>query len=345
MKALLASAPGKLELVDRPVPAPQPDEVLVRVTTAAICHTDSVIRQGLAHHVTYPVVIGHEFSGVVEACGTLATHVSRGDRVAVDSVVSCGQCRPCRLGQTVHCVDIRGVGSGIDGGFAEYVSVPERNLHRIPDDLSLEVAAMAEPAANAYSAVRRGGILQGERVVVLGPGPIGLLAIQIARLYHPSELVLVGTRDERLSVGARLGASRAINIRRAGAEEELIEDILCDRGADVVIECAGTRDAVDLAFRMAGPNGRIAVEGLPRIGDIMQLRLHDVHRKALTIAAVNGYLTPDFVYALDLLSEGFIQVDPLITHHFSLDQWESAFRMIEEHKSEAIKVVFSSFAQ
>lgn len=273
----------------------------------------------------------------------MVTRVKPGDRVAIDSIVSCGQCRNCRLGWTVGCEYRRGLGSGRDGGFAEYAAVPERNLYLIAAHLSLEEAAMAEPAGNAYSAVRQAQIRHGDHVVIIGPGSIGLLALQFARLYHPSVLVLVGTRDERLAVGAKLGATHTINIRQDGAEEEILS-ILGGEGADAVVECAGTRSAVELALKLAGMNSRVAIEGVMGVGEIMEFVPLDVVQKGMSIIGILGYLTPDFVYSLELLERGLIDAWPIITHRFSLDEWEHAFHMIENRKSEAIKVEFTTFA-
>ena len=343
MKALHTSAPGEFGLVERPMPKITEFEALVKVGAAAICHTDVLIRHGLTNVVGYPVIVGHEFSGVVEACGPMVTRVKPGDHVAIDSIVSCGQCRNCRLGWTVGCEDRVGIGSGRDGGFAEYAAIPENNLYPVADHLTLEEAAMVEPAGNAYSAVRQARIRHGDRVVIIGPGPIGLLALQFARLYHPLVLLLVGTRDERLAVGAKLGATHTVNIRQENAEEDILS-ILGGEGADAVVECAGTRSAVELALKLAGMNSRVAFEGVMGVGETMEFVPLDVVQKGMSIIGVLGYLTPDFVYSLELLERGLIDVQPIITHRFSLDEWEHAFYMIEKRKSEAIKVEFTTFA-
>lgn len=216
-----------------------------------------------------------------------------------------------------------------------------RNLFRISDELSLEEAALTEPASNAYSAVRQSRIRHGDRVVIIGPGPIGLLALQFARLYYPGVLILLGTRDERLEIGYKLGATHTINVREEDAEEDIL-GILGGEGADAVVECAGTRSGVELALRLAGLNSRVAIEGLMEPGETARFVPMDAVQKGMSIIGVMGYLVPDFVYSLELLERGLIDVQSIITHRFSLDEWEDAFNMIEKRKSEAMKVVFTT---
>ena len=340
MKALYTEAPGDYGLVDRPEPTPAADEALVKVSRSALCHTDVNIRDGVAPHVRYPVVPGHEFAGVIEACGPAVKYHKPGDRVTVHTVLSCGQCRACRSGDTMACEHYDELGSKRDGGFAEYCTVPGRNLFRLPDHVTLEEGAVVECLANAVSVVRQSDVGLGERVVIIGPGPIGLLALQVARLAHPSVLVLVGTRDERLTVGERLGATHTINITREGALAGL-KDILGGKGADVVAECAGTRSAFELAVDIVGWRGRIAVEGSSDQDLMVPISPSELLSRSAVLRGICGWVTSDFAQALDLLSSGLVDVKPVVTHTFPLEEWETAFEMITERKSEAIKVEFA----
>jgi 2-desacetyl-2-hydroxyethyl bacteriochlorophyllide A dehydrogenase len=337
VKALYTTAPGQYGLAERPLPEPSSDNVLVKVAAAGLCHTDVIIRDGVASHVIYPVIPGHEFSGIVAECGSNVHHLQPGDRVAVHSIVPCGACRSCRLGLTVLCERYDECGSKRDGGFAEYVCVPARCLYPISDHLTLEEAALTEPAANAHSVVRQARVRPGDRVVVIGPGPIGLLAVQFARLLHPSRLILVGTRPERLALGHRLGATHTVNMREAGAKERL-DELLARKGADVVLECAGTKSSAELAIELAGVGGRVAIEGVMGVDETIEIRPHSLVNKGQTLVGVLGWLTEDYVHALEYLEAGLIDARPLITHRFPLERWELAFEMITRRKSEAIKV-------
>ena len=191
MRALYMASPSDHGLSERPLPKPAPDEVLIRVGRAALCHSDVIIRSGRADHVLYPFIPGHEFSGVVEECGSLVNHIEVGDRVAVHTILACGLCCACRQGDITSCENYDECGSRRDGGFAEYCAVPARWVFRLPDHVSLAEGALAEPLANACSVVRNCKLQEGDQVVIVGPGPIGLFAAQVAALHYPSKVVLV----------------------------------------------------------------------------------------------------------------------------------------------------------
>ena len=319
--------------MDRPKPVPSAGEVLVKVVKASLCHTDVIIRVGLAGHVRYPVVPGHEFAGVVESCGDGVKRIKPGDRVGVQTVLACGQCSACRNGDNMACENYDELGSKRDGGFAEYCAIPERNLYLLPDHVSLEEGALLEPLANAVSAVRQAGIKCGERVVVIGPGPVGLLAVQVAKLANPSVVVLVGTRDERLALGKSLGADEVVNIKQAESVD-LLKRMLKGKGADVVIECAGNAGSMELAMDILGWRGRIAVEGIFGTQETVAISPYQLLLcRAATIVGVCGWLISDFNRALDLISTEQVDCKPLITHTFPLDQWEAAFDMITKRRA------------
>ena len=341
MKALLARGPGDLALVERPIPVPAAGEALVRVARAGLCHTDVLIREGSVEGPKYPVVPGHEFAGVVEFVGSEVKYIEPGDRVAVHQLFNCGQCPACYRGDTGGCERLDVAGWFSDGGFAEYCAVPARHLFVLPDHVSLAEGAIVESIANAVSVVRQSRIRLGEKAVVIGPGPIGLLALQVARLAHPSVLVLVGTRDERLALGQAFGATHTVNIRREGAHE-VLWDALEGRGSDVVLVCAGTGSALQLATEIVGWKGRIAVEGVPPAGELFSIEPSSLLvGRSVSLIGVNGWVTEDYADALHLLSRGLVQAKPIITHEFPLDEWETAFEMATTRKSEAIKVEFA----
>jgi|ETNmetMinimDraft_26_1059896.scaffolds.fasta_scaffold19470_2 threonine dehydrogenase-like Zn-dependent dehydrogenase len=338
MKALYTERPGEYGLVERPKPTAAVDEALVRVTSAGLCHTDVIIRAGKAGHVRYPVIPGHEFAGVVEACGPAVGALAPGDRVVVQTQSSCGHCAACAASDPAGCSDCLEHGSSLDGGFAEYCAVPARFLYKLPDTVTLEEGALVEPLANAVSAVRQTNVGPGDQVAIIGPGPIGLMAVQAARLANPSVLVLVGTRDERLALGEEMGATHTVNIKQEGARERL-QEILGQRRADVAIQCAGTVSALELAMELIGWRGRVGIEGGAE--EIFAMTPDSMIMRAVTMIGICGWTLPDFVQALELLASGRVKVEPILTHTFSLDQWETAFEMITHRKSEAIKVEFA----
>lgn len=338
MKALWLVGPGKMDLVDRPMPEIRPDEVLVRVAAAAICHTDFQSIAGRNSNVHMPIILGHEFSGTVEVCGETVRFIEPGDRVAVPGILACFQCRNCWRGLTTLCLNYSELGARVDGGFAEYVAVPGRVLVSLPDDLSLEAAALAEPAANGLSVARSASIEAGDAVVVIGPGAIGLLALQFARLYHPSSLILIGTRDERLAAGTRLGATHTINIH-AQDPVEVVTDITGGRGADVVLQCAGTLSAIQLAMQLIGEGGRVCFEGTLGSSEELCVSPDDLVDRAIKLIGVRGWNQWDFVRALDNIETGLVDVRSLITHTFPLTEYRNAFETAELRKSNALRVL------
>ena len=338
MKALWLSEPGKMELVERPMPAVGANDTLIKVAAAAICHTDFKSMAGRNANVRMPLVLGHELSGTVEACGDSVRFIKPGDRVAIPGILACFQCRNCWKGLTTLCLNYSELGARVDGGFAEYVSVPARVLIPLEDGFPLQDAALAEAAANGFSAARQAAIQTNDDVVVIGPGAIGLLALQFARLYNPRTLTLIGTRDARLFVGNQLGATHTINVRTEDPVEAVME-ITNGKGADAVVQCGGTLDAMRVGTDVAGEGARVCIEATLGTDEDFSVRADDLNNRALTIVGVRGWNQWDFVRALECMQAGLIDVRPLITHTFPLSEFETAFDVAENRKDEALRVL------
>ena len=341
MKALHLTGPGELGLVEVPKPRPSADEALVKITHAGLCHTDVIMRDGQAPWANYPIIPGHEFSGIVEQCGGSCQYVQPGDRVGVHIFIYCGQCPSCRRDDTGGCQNRSELGLTTSGGFAEYCVAPEKFLYRLPDNVSLEEASMLEPLANAVAAVRNVDVKMGQRVVVIGPGPIGLLVVAVARLHSPSILTLVGTRETRLAIGTTMGATHTLNITKPGAVETLKREILEGKGADIVIECAGTQSAIKLALDIMGRNCRIGLEGSLGAGNTFALSGYAMQSCSAKMIGISGWRTKDFTKALELVASGTVDVRPIITQRVALEQWEEAFEMITTRKDECVKAIIT----
>ena len=201
-------------------------------------------------------------------------------------------------------------------------------------------ASLTEPAANAYSAVERAEIYPGEYVVIIGPGPIGLLALQFALFKHPGSLIMVGTRDERLKMASRFGATETVNIHKQNPYETVM-DITGNRGADVVFFCGGEQDAWGFAGRILRRYGRVVVEALPETDDTKwPVKVFDFTAKHLSYLGISGYTGAQFEETLRLIERSKIDVESLITHRFSLENYQEAFETSEKRKEGAIKVIF-----
>jgi L-iditol 2-dehydrogenase len=338
VRALVASGPGELTLADRPRPTANEGEVVVDVAWAAICHTDYFLLDGRHPAANYPIVPGHEFSGSISLVGEGVSASRVGEPVAIVTQVGCGSCVACAGDRVGRCPDVRELGSNVDGGWQEQVVVPAKAARPLPATLSLLEAALTEPSANAYALVGAAHLARGDRIAVIGPGPIGILAIQYARLHDPARLVMVGLEGDsaRLALAVELGADEGL---AAPTPEEVIDAL--GGPADVVLQCAPAVSATSAALDLAGRGGRVVIEGFAAIPDAIpnspdRLVLHEI-----SLLGVRGWRISDFDAALALNSRHLIDVASLVTHRFDLSEFEQALQQAADHESGVGRVVFS----
>jgi len=321
-----------IELAETPAPQPGPDEALIRVRAVGICETDVHITLHSAPGEGDRRIMGHEWSGTVESVPE-GFDLREGERVVGEGMVGCGRCPMCLKGRTNLCRSYREIGFSLPGAYAQHLVVPARNLHRLPRKLSFEDGALVEPTAVAFHALQLSGMSPGESVAILGPGPIGLLTVQIAKARGAQEVMLTGTREDRLSLGARLGADTTVNI----AEEDPVQ-VLGSRGSggpDVVVDAAGTRSSFLQAVSMVAKGGRVVLIGAweevtwrPGVLIGKEIRL-------LGSLASPGAWGP----SLELLSSRRVRVAPLITHRFPLSRIAEAFRLVDGRERGLVKAV------
>jgi L-iditol 2-dehydrogenase len=332
---------GDVELREVPEPSIGDTDVLLEMAAAGVCGSDV---EQWRHHVSYPVNVpviqGHEFCGTVRQVGRAVSSFVPGDRVVSETAaVICGQCRQCLTGEYNLCSRRLGFGYGADGAFTRFVRVPVRCLHRIPDGVSFEHAALTEPACVAYNAIHvKSRVRPGEPVVIIGPGPIGLFALQMCRAGGAGPIVLVGTPPDagRLRVGEALGAMHVID---AGQHDPLpiIERVTGGEGAHLVVDCAGPAAAVRLAMAAVARNGQITkIAWGPKPLD---LSLDPLLSKAASIQGTFSHTWRTWEAVLAMMASGTLQMDPMITHRFTIEEWERAYHLIEDR--EAVKVVLS----
>ena len=342
MQALVKTQKGNgfIELRDVPEPTFTDDEVLIEVKAAGICGTDVHVM-----HDTFPywppVILGHEFSGVIIDVGKNVTDWKTGDRVVGEPHTRhCGKCYLCRRGHVQNCAEKRSPGWGIDGAFTKYLKYDPKLLHRIPDAMTFEQAAIVEPAANTVTdIVERGAIEAGDFVVLLGPGPIGLLAAQVARAAGAREVLIVGApadEDLRLSTARGLGFEQVINFAEINPLEKCLE-LTDGRGADLVIECSGAPPAIAQTFDLVRKWGRICAIGLTGKRPV-QLDWDAAMTKVVTLFFNMSTAYASWDKTIAMMANGSLNVDPIITHTLPLTEWEKGFEVIE--KLEALKVVF-----
>lgn len=314
-----------------------PGQVLVKVHGCGVCGTDVHIYHGEegSAQVTPPVVLGHEFSGIVEAVGPGVTVCRPGDPVAVDPNVYCGKCRPCRMGKKQNCRSLYAFGVNADGGFADHCVVPQEQCYPVGPEVDLDAAAMMEPLACAIHGMDNLGMVPGENVLVIGGGAIGQIMVQLAKLSGAARVLLSEPVKARRELGLELGADEAVD----PLTEDLpgkIREVFGTEGADVVIECAGTARSVAQAIASAGAGGKILIFSVPGAGAAVSLPLTDVFKKELKITG--SIINPDTNQrAVDLIRSGRIQVKKLITHVFDTEHLEEA--ILCQMGSDSIKVL------
>ncbi len=336
MKANFFLGNGRFSLQEVPTPTPGPGEVLIRNAVFGVCGTDVHIFHGEpgSAEVTPPVVLGHEFSGVIEALGPGVEGLQVGDPVTVDPNIYCGKCEYCRDGKKQLCPHMRAIGVTQNGGFAQYCAVPAAQAFRLADQVPLEYGAMAEPVACCLHGIDRAGIRPGDTVCVVGGGAIGLIMLQLARLSGAGRVVLSEPNGLRRQAALQLGADGAIDPKDPGHLDEF--QALCGEGAQVVLECVGNNAAVASAFAFAKKGATVVLFSVPKVDAQFPLPLFDVYKKELTIRG--SFVNPDtHARAVALLNAGRLDLGPIITHRFPLSRLQEAIEM--QMSDASIKVV------
>ena len=339
MKAVVKARPEPgVEVWEMDAPEAGPGEALVRVRAASICGSDLGIYDFTPAYsdMTLPVVMGHEFSGVVEAVGEGVEGFAVGDRVLSRSVVSCGECRFCVAGMDNLCESSSLFGIHQDGGFAEYISVPRGLLYPIPGGMSFEEAALVEPLSNAVHFVNDlTPVESGDLAVVLGIGPIGLFSAQLLRLAGAEVLVTgISVDTERFKIAGKLGLE-AVNVDNVDPVE-LVMERTSGRGADIAFVAVGAPSAVHQAVRLVRKRGHVTVVGIFP-GDV-DVPMTTVVRREITLAGAYDARASNFLEAVNLMETGRISAIELATHRFPLEEAERAFEVAKSRKG--CKVLF-----
>ena len=355
MRAWVLDDPGQLSLVEKPVPMPGRAEVLVRIDAVAICATDleiiahgppALIRGGQPFNQNFTP--GHEYMGTVAALGPGVDEYRIGQRVTVEIHAGCGQCKRCREGMYTACLNYglnygevdkghRANGFTTDGGFAEYAVNSINTLVAIPDSMSDAEATLVVTAGTAmYGLTELGGLVAGEGVAVLGPGPIGLLGVAVAKALGASPVILTGTRDNRLQIGRELGADHVVNVRNEDAVEA-VRRITGGSGLDYVLECSGAPDAINEAARMLNRGGRICLAAFPHEPALIDIAY--IVRNNIYLYGIRGEGKSATHRAEAFMSQKRFDATKIHTHTFGLHDLPTALRYARERIDDAIKVV------
>lgn len=340
MRALVHTEPYKFEFTDVPQPQPGDEEVLVRVKAVGICGSDVHGYTGKTGRRIPPIIMGHEASGMVEAVGKNARSVVVGDRITFDSTVYCNQCQWCRLGRVNLCESRNVLGVSIpafrrNGCMAEYVVMPWWITYKLPDAVSFEEAALVEPAAVSMHAARITPIDVNDVVAVVGAGPIGIFAVQAARVKGAGKVIALDVREERLQVARKLGADITINPSQGDLKAQM-QRLVGRPDVDAVLEAVGTPPAVQLGFDLVKRGGHLTLIG--NVTPKVEVNLQDLIMRELTIRG-SFAIAGEYRAVLDLMAQGRIQAKPLISRSLPLSEGQAAFDILHQGDPSLFKIV------
>ncbi len=342
MKANVLFGIGDLRYTDVSIPKLKRREVLVKVRAAGICGSDiaRVFKTGTYH---FPTVIGHEFAGEVCEISDSVDSSWIGQKVSVFPLKPCFNCDNCKMQRYELCTHYDYIGSRCDGGFAEYVAVPVWNLQKLPDSISFEEAALLEPAAVAMHALRQSGFKKGDTIVVIGPGPIGMLLCQIAKCLDVSEVVLIGRSQAKLDFAREYGIKKVCNSTNSDVPDWISENI-SDSGVDIVFEGTGSSASFENCLSIIKSSGTIVALGNPIDDIVLRKEFYwKILRKQLRIYGTwnsrFGTDDNDWDRIISLLNSGLLNVRPLITHRLEFSQLMEGLNIMRDPSIYSNKVM------
>ena len=329
MKALVkAKRERGIWMEDIAVPDVGHNDVLIKVHRSAICGTDIHIFKWddwAQKTIPVPMAVGHEFSGEIVDMGVEVRGFSLGDRVSAEGHITCGHCRNCRAGRRHLCMNAVGVGVSRPGAFAEFLSVPAFNVFKLPDMITDDMASILDPLGNATHTALSFDLV-GEDVLITGAGPIGVMAVAIARFAGARHVVITDVNDYRLELARKMGASRALNVTRETIDDTM-RDLGMEEGFDVGMEMSGNPQAFRDMLRTMHHGGKIAMLGIPP-GD-MAIDWNDVIFKGLVIKGIYGREMFETWYKMSSMLQSGLNMDTIITHHFDIEEFQPAFELME----------------
>jgi len=336
MKAIIKKDPASgFHRGEVKMPEIGPKEILVKIRAAGICGTDLHIYdwdESISRRMNLPRVIGHEITGEVATVGDGVTRVKVGDAISAESHIVCGKCLQCRRGDFHICQKTLILGIDVDGGFAEYVKIPEENAWKVRDEhtgqpLPLEVSAVLEPFGNAVHAVLADEIT-GKSMAIFGCGPIGLFAIGIAKASGATALFAIETKEYRRRLAEKMGATRVFNPEKERVVEE-IQKLTHKEGVDIVLDMSGHPDAIHQGFKVLTPGGRFTAFGLPSKPLPIDLSQEIIFKGIKVLGIIGRRLPETWHKTFSLVETGLLDIRPIITHKFPMDRFEEAFQLIK----------------
>ena len=338
MKQAVMTAPGRIEFREVPIPVPSPTQVLIRMKRIGVCGSDIHVYHGKHPLTPYPVVQGHEVSGVVERVGDAVRGLSTGDPVTLQPQVTCGACYPCKHGAYHICDALKVMGFQTTGAASEFFAVDASKVLRLPREMSLEHGAMVEPLAVGVHALERVGGAAGRKVLVLGAGPIGNLAAQAARGLGARAVMITDVSDWRLELAGRCGIEQRVNPTKVELGQAVRDRFGPDK-ADLILECVGAQKTVEQAVAVARKGTDVVVVGV--FGDKPVVDMAVVQDRELRLVGTLMYQEPDWIKAIGLVEQGKVDLAPLVTDRFPFADYQKAYQYIDANRERAMKVMIT----
>lgn len=333
MKQLVLRSPYEFSLTETDIPGRPRGHVLLRTLCAGICGSDLHAYRGNQPFLTYPRVLGHELAlEVVEA--DAGTDLKPGDKVTVEPYIGCGRCYPCSRGRYNCCERLEVLGVHRDGGFQEYITVPEEKVYKAPESMDVEELALIEPLSIGAHSVERARVEAGEFVFVIGAGPIGIAAAQVAK-SRGATVAIGDIVEERLQLALRLGADHACNFSKENVMEKMA-DLTGSTGAHVVIEAVGRKETIEETVNYVAPSGRIVIVGVGR--DVVCFPQQVFNKKEIDFLGSRNSKGM-FAKLIPLVSSGKLTMKPLVTHRITLEEVPEMFQLMDSNPGGVMKVL------
>lgn len=322
-------------------PPPSAGEARIRVEKVGICGSDISAFYGRHPYIHCPIILGHEFAGVVEQVGDAAGNIKVGDRCTILPHLACGECSACKEHSYNHCNDLKVMGAQADGAFTRYINVPAEMVFPIPDSITMEQAALVEPAAVGYHSARRGNPQSGETAVVFGAGPIGIFTMQSAKALGAETVIIADMDADRLELARQLGADGTVDTSKEDIEAGLARLVGSAKNIDLFFDCVGfSGDVLDQIIQIARQGVRVVVTGVLESGCKIP-HLADFVEHELSLISSNMYVPYDFRDVIEFMAAGKIRVDGMVTHTAPLSRVEDIYKMIDTRSEKFFKIVLT----
>jgi L-iditol 2-dehydrogenase len=338
MKMLKVNMPKayEIEFLDVPVPEADKDEVLIEMKRIGVCGSDIQVYHGKHKYMKFPIVQGHEGSGIIAKVGKNVEGLKVGDCVTVQPQIFCGECQPCKTGHYNVCENLKVFGIHVTGMASEYFLVDASKVIKLPDGMSFDEGAMVEPTAVATGTIKRCGDVIGKNIVVLGAGPIGNLVAQVAKASGAGKVMITDINQKRLDIAAKCNIEYCVNTMDKDLGDAIAE-YFGAAGADVIIDCAAVKASINQAINNSRCSSKIVIVG--NFKEPVEIEMPRLQRREVDMISVMMYVREDYEKAIQLIAEGKVKVTELISKYFDIRQFKEVYDYIDNNVSDVMKVM------